>query len=232
MNIYGAGSIDDIKKCTELGVAGILTNPQGFDQFYKGKMTLKEITEAILDVSDSNVFIQIHGKSTKQIIERAEALYSLSDRVGFKIISDKKGFEAIKVLQDKGIDCIATCLFSVSQAAIAKMVGAYGVCPFFSRARVFGADPIKLIQSIKNCYKSDKSSPEIIVASLKGVGDINDAISAGADSIALRYPALLEMMNHALTDKAEALFAKNWLNVKGEDVSYLKDKMKQEGVAE
>ena len=56
MKIFGAGSLEDIKKCTELGVAGILTNPQGFDVYYKGEMTLEEITKAILDVSDTPVF--------------------------------------------------------------------------------------------------------------------------------------------------------------------------------
>jgi hypothetical protein len=40
------------------------------------------------------------------------------------------------------------------------------------------------------------------------------------------------MMHHVLTEKAEDLFAKNWANVKGENVLYLKDKMHLSGVAE
>ena len=35
MIIYGAGSIEDIKECGEIGVAGILTNPQGFLVFHR-----------------------------------------------------------------------------------------------------------------------------------------------------------------------------------------------------
>jgi transaldolase len=124
MKIYGAGSLEDIRKCTELGVAGILTNPQGFDVYYKGEMTLPEITKAILDVSDSPVFIQVHGPNPNAIVERAREMRRFSSRVNAKIIADRKGFEAIRILQREGIDCIATCLFSLSQAAVAAMVGA------------------------------------------------------------------------------------------------------------
>lgn len=233
MKIYGAGSLEDIKICTELGCEGILTNPQGFDVYYKGEMTLTEITQAILDASGNlPVFIQIHGKDADAIVERAHELRKLSDRVNMKIIGDEKGFTAIRRLQQEGINCIATCVFSVSQAAIAAMVGAYGICPFMSRAKEIGIDPCQVISRIKSCYREMENPPIIFAVSLKGVGDIDDAFAAGTDAIALRYPLLKQMMGHVLTSKAEALFAKNWANVKGEDVSYMADKMKMEGIAE
>ncbi len=233
MKIYGAGSLEDIRKCTELGAAGILTNPQGFDQYYEGKMTLTEITQAILDNSgDLPVFIQIHGKDADAIVERAHELRKLSDRVNMKIIGDEKGFTAIRRLQQEGINCIATCVFSVSQAAVAAMVGAYGICPFVSRAKEIGIDPFEVIARIKRCYDEMENPPIIFAVSLKGIGDIDDAFAAGANTIALRYPLLRQMMGHVLTSKAEALFAKNWANVKGEDVSYMADKIKMEGIAE
>jgi len=233
MKIYGAGSLEDIRICTELGCAGILTNPQGFDVYYKGEMTLTEITQAILDASgDLPVFIQIHGENADAIVRRAHELRKLSDRVNMKIIGDEKGFTAIRCLQQEGINCIATCVFSVSQAAIAAMVGAYGICPFMSRAKEIGIDPCKVISNIKSCYRNMEKPPVIFAVSLKGVGDIDDAFAAGTDAIALRYPLLKQMMGHVLTSKAEALFAKNWANVKGEDVAYMADKIKLEGLAE
>ena len=232
MKIYGAGSIEDIRRCTELGVAGILTNPQGFEQYYHGEMTLEEITKAILDVSDTPVFIQVHGPDADAIVGRVTALRKLSDRVCGKIIADEKGFEAIARLEKQGIHCIATCLFSISQAAVAAMVGAYGICPFVSRAREQGIDIFGIIRTIKDCYGEMDKAPEIFAVSMKGVADVDGAFAAGADSVALRYPLLQGMMSHILTTRAEALFAKNWANVKGEDIGYMRDKLKMEGVAE
>jgi len=236
MKIYGAGSLEDVRICTELGAAGILTNPQGFEQYYKGEMTLEEITRALLEASDDGrdipVYIQVHGKDAEAIIERARELRKISPRVCAKIIADEKGFRAIRVLQQEGINCIATCLFSVSQAAIAAMVGAYGICPFVSRAKEIGMDMGAIISTIKACYAEMENPPEIFAVSLKSVSDIDEAFAAGADSIALRYPLMQKMMTHVLTEKAELLFGKNWKNVKGEDVSYLEGMMNVTGVAE
>ena len=59
MKIYGAGSLADIRACLELGVEGILTNPQGFEQYYGGSMTLQEITQAICDLTDLPVSLRV-----------------------------------------------------------------------------------------------------------------------------------------------------------------------------
>ncbi len=81
-------------------------------------MTLADITRAILETTDLPVFIQIHGDSSGALVENAQSLHEISPRVGFKIIADEKGFHAIAELQKQGINCIATTLFSISQAAV------------------------------------------------------------------------------------------------------------------
>ncbi len=236
MEIYGAGSLEDVRICTELGVTGILTNPQGFEQYYQGKMTLSEITDALLAASDDGrnipVYIQVHGRDAEEIAYRVEELHEKSDRVRGKIIADEKGFRAIKKLREKDILCVATCLFSVSQAAVAAMVGAQAICPFVTRATAMGMDMYKIIRAIKDCYAETPDAPRILAASLKSTSDVNDAYIAGTDAVALRYPLLKEMMSHVLTTKAEALFSQNWQNVKGEDVSYMKERIKLSGLAE
>ena len=232
MKIYGAGSLDDIKKSVELGVDGILTNPQGFDQYFKGEKTLLEITQSICDITKLPVFIQIHGKTSDEIIKKAKELYKVSKQVGFKIISDEKGFLAIRELQKMGINCIATTLFTISQAMIAAKVGAFGICPFVSRAKAIGMDAYDILTTIKEQYSKLSKAPEIIAVSLKGVADVDFAIKASVDAVGMRYPLIKEMMYHPLSAKAEILFAKNWANVKDEDVSYIKNAMKAEGVAE
>ena len=236
MNIYGAGSLEDVRKCTQLGVVGILTNPQGFEQYYEGKMTLEEITRALLEASDDGrnipVFIQVHGKDADEIANRVRELRKLSPRVCGKIIANPKGFEAISMLKKEGIDCIATCVFSVSQAAVAATVGAYGICPFVARAKETGIDIYNVISTIKKCYSEMENPPKILSASLRNVTDVDETFAAGSDTVALRYPLLEKMMTHELSEKAESLFGNNWKNVKGEDVSYLGERMNITGIAE
>lgn len=232
MKIYGAGTLEEIKKCTQLGVVGILTNPQGYEQYFQGKMTLEEITKAILEVTDLPIFMQIHGKSTEEIIERARNLNAISPQVGFKIISDEKGFKAMRQLQQEGINCLATAMFTISQAAIAASVGAFGICPFIARARDGDIDPFKMLKAIKKGYNKLERAPEIIAVSLRNVEDIDLALSAGVDAVGMRYPLIKKMMEHPLSKNAEELFAKNWATVKGEDISYLAHALKLGGEGE
>jgi transaldolase len=232
MKIYGAGSLEDIKRCSELGAAGILTNPQGFEQYFEGRMTLPEITRAIVEVTELPVFIQIHGQDARSLVDRALRLHEISPRVGFKIIADEKGFQAIAELQKQSIHCIATTLFSVSQAAVAASVGAFGICPFVSRGLYIGLNMFEILSAIREGYDRLASPPQIIAVSLKNLSDVELALSAGVDAVGMRYPLLKQMMEHPLSEKAELLFAKNWARVKGEDVSYLSHALGLEGSAE
>ena len=112
------------------------------------------------------------------------------------------------------------------------MVGAYGICPFVSRAREAGIDMFKIIREIKNCYADMENPPVIFAVSMKGVADVDGAYAAGTDAVALRYPTLQQMMTHVLTERADALFAKNWATVKGEDMTYMQKQLEMQGIAE
>jgi transaldolase len=232
MKIYGAGSLEDIKHCTDLGAAGILTNPQGFEQYFQGEMTLEDITRAIVETTDLPVFIQIHGESAQNLVDKAHRLHEISPKVGFKIIADEKGFHAISGLQKQGINCIATTLFSVSQAAVAAAAGAFGICPFVSRGLYIGLNMFEILSAIREGYDRLDNPPQIIAVSLKNLADVELALAAGVDAVGMRYPLLKQMMEHPLSQKAELLFAKNWARVKGEDLSYLKHALEMEGSAE
>ena len=232
MKIYGAGSLEDIKLCSKLGAAGILTNPQGFEQYFEGKMTLADITRAIVETTDLPVFIQIHGENAQSLVDKARRLNEISPRVGFKIIADEKGFKAIAELQKQGINCIATTLFSISQAAVAAGVGAFGICPFVSRGLHIGLNMLEILSAIRKGYDRLDDPPQIIAVSLKNLADVELALSAGVDAVGMRYPLLKQMMEHPLSRKAELLFAKNWARVKGEDISYLDHALQLEDSAE
>jgi len=232
MRIYGAGSIEEVKHCTELGAVGILTNPQGFEQFFRGEMTLEEITRALIEATDLPVFIQIHGNTVDALVERGWALHGLSPRVGFKIIANEKGFRAIRRLQADGISCIATGLFSISQAATAAAVGAFGICPFVARAQDAGIDVEWMLETIRAGYEELSTPPEIIAVSLRSLSDVERALAAGVDAVGMRWPLMQKMFAHPLSDQAELLFAKNWAKVKGENIEYLHHAMRMEGMAE
>ena len=97
--------------------------------------------------------------------------------------------------------------------------------------------PINVIKSYRSRTTKGQSLAFLLLILFGYIAGItskllNEAYMAGTDAVALRYPLLKEMMSHVLTTKAEALFSQNWANVKGEDVSYMKERIKLSGLAE
>lgn len=230
MRIYGAGSLEEIEKSTAIGAVGILTDPRGFERDFGRELTLKEITEAVTEATDLPVFIQIHGRDVEELIARARELHAVSSRVGFEIIADEKGFLAIRDLRKSNIHCIATALFSLSQASVAAAVGAYGICPFVSRGQAVGLDLWNILSMIREGYDVLEDPPEIIAADMSSVAEVEMALSAGSDAVGMRYPLIQQMMRNPLTVQEELRFAGSWAKIRGEDVSYMRHVM--EGMAE
>ena len=109
-------------------------------------------------------------------MDKARSLHEISARVGFKIIADEKGFQAIAELKKQGINCIATTLFSVSQAAVAASVGAFGICPFVSRGLYIGLNMFEILSAIREGYDRLDAPPQIIAVSLKNLSDVELAL--------------------------------------------------------
>ena len=115
MKIYiGVNNKENMVLAARLGVPAILTNANSILRTYGENTSLKECTQKMLDESDNlPVFPSVHGKDYNDIVRKSLDLCSLSPRVGVKIISTSDGFQAIKILSDMGIKCIATGLYTV-----------------------------------------------------------------------------------------------------------------------
>ncbi|MCI6693075.1 MULTISPECIES: transaldolase family protein [unclassified Clostridium] len=229
MKIYiGVNNKENMVLAARLGVPAILTNANSILRTYGENTSLKECTQKMLDESDNlPVFPSVHGKDYNDIVRKSLDLCSLSPRVGVKIISTSDGFQAIKILSDMGIKCIATGLYTVWQAVIAAQVNAFAISPFIARGIEYGLDMETTIKTIRKIYDKMESSPEILAASVRTIKDAELAIRAGADSLAIGFPLLLEMLHCQYTELTEVSFGKAFSLIKDEDTSYLDLNMKE-----
>ena len=117
---------ETLRTVAELGGQGILTNANTIYKFFGSEKTLDEITQWMLDNSfGMPVFPSIHGKDTRSIVEVGRRLHALDpQRVGVKILSNTQGFSAMRVLSAEGVRCVATGMFTYTQALIAAYSGA------------------------------------------------------------------------------------------------------------
>ena len=147
--------------------------------------------------------------NTVATVEKARRIISLYEEAGverqrilIKIASTWEGIQAAKVLEEEGIHCNLTLLFSFAQAVACAQAGVFLISPFVGRIldwykKAEGVesypaleDPgVKSVTRIYNYYKANGYNTIVMGASFRNAGEI-EAL-AGCDKLTIS-PALLE----------------------------------------
>jgi len=145
---------------------------------------------------------------TMATVEKAEALISLYESLGLdtsrvliKVASTWEGIQAARILEQKGICCNLTLVFSFYQARACAEAGAYLISPFVGRILDWYKvkypndnfsgenDPgVKSVQRIYTFFKQHNFSTVVMGASFRNISEIQQL--AGCDRLTIS-PALL-----------------------------------------
>ena len=156
--------------------------------------------------TDARLSFDTEGTITKarQLIALYEAAGISRERVLIKIASTWEGICAAKVLQQEGIRCNMTLLFSLPQAIACAEAGAQLISPFVGRIYDWykkasgtdfsGADDpgVQSVQRIYTYYKKFGYSTEVMGASFRNTSQILEL--AGCDLLTIS-PELLQTLN-------------------------------------
>jgi len=156
--------------------------------------------------TDARLSFDTEGTITKarQLIALYEAAGISKERVLIKIASTWEGICAAKVLQQEGIRCNMTLLFSLPQAIACAEAGAQLISPFVGRIYDWykkasgtdfsGADDpgVQSVQRIYTYYKKFGYSTEVMGASFRNTSQILEL--AGCDLLTIS-PELLQTLN-------------------------------------
>ena len=114
----------------------------------------------------------------------------------------------IKKLSDEGIPINCTALFSLGQIILAEKAGARYVSLFAGRVDDEGGDSYRVIKDgMRYLESTDREHrAELIVGSIRTVGNVMEAFRAGADIITIPPPILEKMMNHEYSRKTVIQF--------------------------
>jgi transaldolase len=169
-----------------------------------------EITKIVPGVVSTEVDARI-SFDTPAMIEKARTLIKLyaangigTDRVLIKLASTWEGIQAAKVLEQEGIHCNMTLLFSMAQAIAAAEVGATLISPFVGRITDYfkaankvadyapAEDPgVVSVTKIYNYYKKNGYKTIVMGASFRNKGQILQL--AGCDKLTIA-PTLLQQL--------------------------------------
>lgn len=175
----------------------------------------------ILKIVPGRVSTEVHAYlsfDTRSSIEKARHFISLyakrgipRERILIKLAATWEGIQAAQVLEEEGIHCNMTLLFSMAQAVACAEVGATLISPFVGRILdwhkkstgkdyVGAQDPgVVSVTAIYNYFKHFGHKTEVMGASFRNKGEILEL--AGCDLLTIS-PNLLEELAQC-TDTVE-----------------------------
>ena len=168
---------------------------------------------------------------TQATVEKARKLIALynaagisNDRILIKIASTWQGIRAAEILEEEGINCNLTLLFSEAQARACAEAGVYLISPFVGRILDWykantdkkeyapAEDPgVISVTKIYNYYKEYGYKTVVMGASFRNVGEIIEL--AGCDRLTIA-PALLKELQENTTPLVRKLEYKGEVKAK------------------
>lgn len=203
-------NVDEIKEFADMGIVyGVTTNPS---LVAKSGRTQAEVIPEICKIIPGPVSAEVISTDCEGMVLEARKLAEIADNVVVKIPCIKEGLKAVKILSAEGIKTNVTLVFSLSQALMAARAGASYVSPFIGRLEDIGEDGIKLVSDMAKVFRNYGLDVEIIAASVRNLGHVDQVMLAGADIATIPTKVLREMLVHPLTDKGLAQFLEDYKN--------------------
>ncbi|MEK7286314.1 MAG: transaldolase family protein [Nitrospirota bacterium] len=204
-----SANLEEIEESLKRGFpAGITTNPSILAK--EKKCDFKEHIRKIIDLLqkysyDIPLSVEVFSNDPKEMIKQGEEFVKQFGDYANLNVKVPIGWDEMMViheLKQRGIKINCTCCMSFNQAIMAARAGADFVSLFYGRIKDMGYDAYPVVKKTHDVLKEWNYPSEIIVGSIRHIGDINEAIHAGADIITVPYKFFKPMVAHPKTDEA------------------------------
>lgn len=218
--IFAAVQKEEYRELVERTVSGLSDREETIDRLLVafGKEILSIIPGRVSTEVDASLSFDVEGS-----IHKARHLISLYEKAGvsrerilIKLASTWEGSCAAKVLEQEGIHCNMTLMFSLAQAAICAEAGATLISPFVGRILDWhmendplahyspDEDPgVQSVTEIYHYYKTFGYKTEIMGASFRNSGEITALAGCDLLTIAPKFLEELSMTQAPLTRKLD-----------------------------
>ncbi len=215
-------NVDQVRDIASWGILdGVTTNPslvakEGKDGSTSSPQVFKETVLAMCSLVD-NVSAQVTATTAEEMIKQGEEYASWHKHVVVKVPMTTEGLKTIKALSAKGIRTNTTLVFSAQQALLAAKAGATMVSPFVGRLddKNGAGNGMQVVAEILQTFQNYDIKTEVLVASVRSMDHVHEAMMMGAQIATIPYAIALEMPKHELTDVGLQKFLDDWKKVQG-----------------
>ncbi|KIL35073.1 transaldolase [Cohnella kolymensis] len=205
------GNVDEIKRIVKLGlVDGVTTNPS---LIAKEGRVFKDVIKEITSIVSGPVSAEVVSLDVNGMLSEAHEIAQWAPNVVIKLPMTEAGLEATHHLHKEGIKTNVTLIFSIAQGLMAAKAGASYISPFVGRLDDIGADGMALVSGLRQVLDQYGLASEIIAASIRHIGHVEEAALAGAHIATIPGSLLPALWKHPLTDSGIDRFLKDWEKV-------------------
>lgn len=194
---------NEIKKWLDCGIAdGVTTNPSIMlkDGVYDLEAGARRIAALI---NPRPLSVEVTTNDLSGMVAQAREFASWAPNIMVKVpVLNQDGIpclEVIRMLEGDGIRVNATALLSFNQVVLAAKAGATYASIFAGRVADEGHDASGLIRKTVNWLARWGYKTRIIVGSIRGVIDVQEAAAAGAHVVTIPPTMLHKMADHKYT---------------------------------
>lgn len=198
-----SANVTEIGKWLNMGVIdGVTTNPSIMlkDGVYDAESGAREIATL---VSPMPVSVEVTTNDLDEMLDQARRFASWGSNIVIKIPQINQDgvpcYGVIKKLENEGIRVNATAALSFGQVILAAKAGATYISIFAGRVSDEGGNAPELIGISVEWLERYQYQSRIIVGSIRSVGDILSAATAGAHIITIPPEFLGRMADHKYT---------------------------------
>ena len=214
-------NLEAIAKAVDLyPLAGVTTNPS---IVAKEQRPLKELLIDIREIigQERMLHVQVMGKTADVMVQEAQALRKIDNKLIIKVPVSAEGMKAIRLLTNDNVRVTATAILTPQQALMAAVAGAEFLAPYVNRLDNICGDGVKVTEDIAQLLATHKLDAKVLAASFKNVQQVHDVAKAGAQSVTIAPDVFDLLLKHPLTDSGVAGFVSDWESVYGEDTNVL-----------
>jgi transaldolase len=203
--------VGQIKEAWSWGIVdGVTTNPS---HVAKTGRPAAAVYREICALVDGPISLETVSLTAEEIVNEGRALTKYHRNVVVKVVNNREGLKAVKILSAEGIKTNVTVTFSAVQALLAAKCGASYISPFVGRLDAHAHIGMDLVRQIKTIYDNYGFNTEIIVAAVRHPVHVLEAGLAGAHISTMNFDVMKQLYEHPLTDIVTQQFLNDWKNV-------------------
>jgi len=190
-----SSDLNEIRHAMATGVvSGITTNPLIISKENPG-IDLKTHILEIISMAKVPTSVELTTESEAEMVAEAREYVKWHPKhVVIKVPMTEIGLRVVHTLERTDKTPVnVTCVMSFNQAYLSGLAGATYVSIFSGRVRDMGYEPARIIEQTRAVFDREKLKAQIIVGSMRHMGDVNEALHAGAHIVTVP-PAILRKM--------------------------------------